>query len=218
MLKAIAMWLGYWVVRGLAATWRFRHEGASPVPAPPHCAGYILAIWHQNLFAGILAQTGRRHVVIISRSRDGDPVSLLCTRLGHCVTRGSSRKGETDKGGREAKDQMIEVLRSGVPGAITVDGPRGPAHVVKPGIIDMARATGLPIVPYLAIASHYWSLKSWDAFRVPRPFSRIDVIYGAPVAVPPDTDYAAFAGLQSRIAGALHDMERAHATGITRAD
>ncbi|MFA5940424.1 MAG: lysophospholipid acyltransferase family protein [Sinimarinibacterium sp.] len=212
----LAAWLGYVVVRALASTYRFRFQGTAPVPAPAGCAAYILAIWHQNLFAGILAQTGRRHVVIVSRSRDGEPVSALCRRLGHHVARGSSKKGDIDKGGKEAKDEMIDMLRAGVPGALTVDGPRGPAHVVKPGIIEMARATGLPIVPYLPLPSRYWALKSWDAFRLPKPFARIDIHYGAPVHVPADTAFAAFAHYQQLVASALDGIEDAPPVGACR--
>lgn len=217
MLKALAVALGYVVVRLLALTYRFRCQGTASIPAPAGCQGYILAIWHQNLFAGILAQTGRKHVVIISRSRDGEPVSELCTRLGHHVSRGSSKKGDIDKGGKQAKDEMIEMLRAGLPGALTVDGPRGPAHVVKPGIIEMARATGLPIIPYVPLPARCWSFRSWDRFRLPKPFSRIDVHYGTPLHVPQDTAFDGFACYQQQIADALDEIERTHWAAAGRA-
>lgn len=208
MLKSTATVLAYLFVRLLASSYRFRF--AMPhTRAPAGCDGYILAIWHQNLFAGILAQAGRPHVVIISRSRDGDPVAYLCKRLGHRVSRGSSRKGTVDKGGKEAKDEMIEALRGGLSGAVTVDGPSGPAFQVKPGIIEMARRSGLPIVPYLAIARRYWSFRSWDAFRLPKPFTRIQVIYGAPLHVPTDTPFEDFGRYQDAIAAALLRLEHA---------
>lgn len=207
MLTSSLTWLGYALVRLLASTCRFRFAGVAPVPAPAGCEGYILAIWHQNLFAGILAQTGRRHVVIISRSRDGDAVSFLCRRLGHTVARGSSKKGSVDKGGKQAKDEMIEVLRSGIPGAVTVDGPRGPVHEVKPGIIEMARLSGLPIVAYAALPARYWSFPSWDAFRLPKPFTRIDIHYGTPLHIPGDTAFEGFAEYQQRIAAELQAIE-----------
>lgn len=210
MLNSLVVSLGYLLVRLLALTYRFRCAGGSAISAPPGCDGYILAIWHQNLFAGILAQTGRKHVVIISRSRDGEPVSELCTRLGHHVSRGSSKKGDIDKGGKQAKDEMIEMLRAGLPGALTVDGPRGPARVVKPGIVEMARATGLPIVPYVPLPARCWSFKSWDQFRLPKPFSRIDVHYGTPLHVPQDTAFDGFASYQQQIADALDEIERTH--------
>jgi lysophospholipid acyltransferase (LPLAT)-like uncharacterized protein len=199
--------LGYWLVRALASTYRFRYAGGRRSPAAP---SYILAIWHQNLFAGILAQTGRSHVVMISRSRDGDAVATLCQRLGHHVARGSSRKRDVDKGGHAAKNEMVDMLQQGLPGALTVDGPRGPAREVKPGIVEIARVTGLPIVPYLALPTRYWTFPSWDAFRLPKPFARIDVHYGAPIQVPADTPFEAFAGVQLRIAAAVDALESAH--------
>jgi len=211
VFKSFALFLGYCIVRLLAATYRFR---AAETGGPRHVAGtqgYVLATWHQNLFAGILAQSARPHCVIVSRSGDGDPVTYLCQRLGHQVVRGSSRRGTRDKGGKQAKDEMIEVLRSGVPGAVTVDGPSGPAHQVKPGIIEMARLAGVPVVPYLTLPRRYWSFPSWDAFRLPKPFTRIDVCYGAPIAVGAELTPAEFEGYLQSLAESLQALEREQA-------
>lgn len=207
-MTKLVLLLGYTLVRLLSLSYRFREPGGAPTATGGQ--GHVLAIWHQNLFAGILAQTGRRHVVIVSRSRDGDPVAFLCQRLGHCVVRGSSKKGGIDKGGKLAKDEMIDVLKSGLPGAVTVDGPRGPAFEVKPGIIEMTRRAGISIVPYLALPARYWSFPSWDAFRLPKPFACIDVHYGAPIAVPADLAFADFPRYQQAVADALQALEHAH--------
>lgn len=203
-MSKLLLVLAYGLVRLL--TWTYRFE----FPVRGTEGGYVLAIWHQNLFAGILAQTGHRHIVIVSRSRDGDPVAYMCLQLGHEVVRGSSKKRGVDKGGKQAKDEMITLLQSGLPGAVTVDGPSGPAHVVKPGIIEMARLAAVPIVPYLAIAQRYWTFNSWDAFRLPKPFTRIKVYYGAPISVPADTDAAEFSAYQQRVAEALQAAQREH--------
>ena len=199
----------YRLVRLLCASYRFRHVNAPVVSGTGAQPGYVLAIWHQNLFAGILAQSQseRTHCVIVSRSRDGDPVTYLCRRLGHEVVRGSSKRDGRDKGGKLAKDEMIERLLAGLPGAVTVDGPRGPAHEVKPGIIEMARLAGVPVVPYLALPKRYWSFPSWDAFRLPKPFTRIDVCYGAPVHVPMTATFDDFPRYQRAIEDALEALE-----------
>ncbi len=211
MLKIPLLLTAYLLVRLLDRTYRYREVAPVATLLPPgHPRRYVLAIWHQNLFSGILAQSGRRHTVIVSRSRDGDPVSFLCERLGHHVVRGSSKKGGRDKGGKEAKDDMIEVLRDGTPGAVTVDGPRGPAVEVKPGIIEMARCSGVPIVPYATLPERYWSFRSWDRFRLPKPFSRINVHYGAPIIVPPDATFESFPQYQQAITDALNAIERDH--------
>lgn len=208
MMNRILFHLGYWVVRLLASTYRFRSAQPPIAPGAGKPQGYVLAIWHQNLFSGILAQCGSRHCVIVSRSRDGDPVSFLCGKLGHEVVRGSSRKKDgRDKGGKLAKDEMIERLRAGLPGAVTVDGPNGPAHEVKPGIIEMARLAGVPVVPYVTLPQRYWSFPSWDAFRLPKPFTHIDVCYGAPIHIPADADFADFPRYQAAITDALLTLE-----------
>lgn len=211
MVRFVMLFLGYVVVRMFALTYRFR-EAVPVAQRLPHDRprSYVLAIWHQNLFSGILAQCGRKHTVIVSRSRDGEPAAFLCQNLGHHVVRGSSRKGEIDKGGKLAQAEMIEVLRSGLPGAVTVDGPRGPAFQVKPGIIEMARLSGVAIVPYATLPTRYWRFNSWDSFRLPKPFSRIDVHYGTPIVVPESTAFEEFPRYQQAIVDALHAIEHEH--------
>jgi lysophospholipid acyltransferase (LPLAT)-like uncharacterized protein len=205
----------YGLIRLLHWTYRFEFHGTPNVEAARRLGrgSYVFAIWHRNLFAGILAQTGTPHTVIVSRSRDGDPVAFLCTRLGHVAVRGSSKKRGVDKGGREAKDEMIERLAAGSPGAITVDGPSGPVHEVKPGIIEMARRAAVPIVPYVTIPSRCWTFNSWDRFRLPKPFAKIFVYYGAPYVIEPATTFEQFGGHQARIAGELMALEDAHQAG-----
>lgn len=123
-------------------------------------------------------------MVIVSKSKDAEPVAFTCANLGHQVARGSSRsKDGRDKGGRKAAEEMTGYLIDGLPGAVTVDGPKGPAKKVKPGIIVMAQKAKLPIVPYAPLARSYWEFNSWDKFRLPKPFSVIDVYYGDPIDV-----------------------------------
>lgn len=208
MLKATLGYLFYCLLRLLGWSYRFRCYGSSNVRPPDANPECLLAIWHQNLLAGILAQAGNNFVVMVSRSRDGDPIGDLCTRLGFTVFRGSSRKGDRDKGGGAAKDRMLELLQTQRLGALTVDGPRGPAKVVKPGIIDIARQSGLPIVPYYPHQSSYWTFnKSWDKFRFPKPFSKVEIVYGEPIYVSADVCDDAFAEYQVKVANAINALE-----------
>jgi len=178
-------WLMYLLVRILAATYRFRYYGLENIEKAKCLSrggNYLLAIWHQNLLQGILGQIGRRHVVIVSKSKDAEAVAFACQKMGHDVARGSSRsKAGVDKGGQAAMEEMILILKTGIPGAITVDGPKGPAKKVKPGIIKMAKDAQIAIVPYAPIATKYWEFNSWDKFRLPKPFSIINVYYGVPL-------------------------------------
>ena len=71
----------------------------------------------------------------------------------------------------------------------------------------MARRAGVPIVPYTVVPARCWTFNSWDRFRLPKPFSRIDVYYGAPHAVPVETTFEGFAEHQKQIAERLQAME-----------
>lgn len=184
----------------LRLSYRFRFVGIENLKKARKLSpnkSYLLAIWHQNLLSGILAQKGVPHVVIVSRSKDAEPVAYTCREFGNIVVRGSSKKGNVDKGGASAKGQMIESLKSGLSGAVTIDGPKGPAKFVKSGIIDMARKSGSVLVPYTTRAESFWSFsKSWDQFHFPKPFSKIIVHYGAPIQITENTDFDDFATIK----------------------
>ena len=79
--------------------------------------------------------------------------------------------------GRYLNDDMSIV--------ITPDGPRGPRYKVQPGAVLLAEATGVPVIPYSVNAPHRWDLKGWDRTQIPKPFSRVEVVIGHPLHVPP---------------------------------
>ena len=72
------------------------------------------------------------------------------------------------------------MLASGRDVVITPDGPRGPAYELGPGIIFLAQKSGAAVVPINMEYSAYWRVKSWDKFILPRPFSKVRVIFGQP--------------------------------------
>jgi lysophospholipid acyltransferase (LPLAT)-like uncharacterized protein len=198
----------YYLVQFFHITYRYRYIGCENLSVARELGqskGYLLGIWHQNLFHGILAQIGKPYVVIVSKSKDAEPVANLCSRMGNVVARGSSRsKDGRDKGGKQAKDEMIEVLKTGVPGAVTIDGPKGPAKEVKPGIIDMAKKSGTPLIPYVPIPERYWTFNSWDKFRLAKPFTKVIIYYGEPLLVSEDSD---FETIKSEFKKSLDEIE-----------
>jgi hypothetical protein len=84
-----------------------------------------------------------------------------------------------------ALKQMIRAIKGRLNLVVTPDGPKGPRAKVRPGVIEVAKLTGAPIVPVSFSASRRRILKSWDAFLVPVPFSRAVYIWGEPMYVPP---------------------------------
>jgi lysophospholipid acyltransferase (LPLAT)-like uncharacterized protein len=113
-----------------------------------------------------------------SKSLDGNIVARWLENNGYVVTRGS-----TSRGGSEALRRMVRQVRLGRNVALTVDGPRGPAHVVQAGVVRLARITNAWILPISFSSSWPLFLRSWDRYLLPKPFSRNVVAYGEPFAV-----------------------------------
>lgn len=149
-------------------------------------ASYAIASWHQNLFSGITSLFGKKICLMVSPSLDGELISWAAKRCNLDTIRGSSSGG-----GRSAILKMFRYIKQGGKVAITVDGPKGPAHVVKPGILYLAHKTKIPILPMAAVAEKYWTLnKTWDQFRIPKPFTKVRVFFDEPIMIQKKEDIA----------------------------
>ncbi len=133
----------------------------------------IIAFWHGELlmlpFLYRKIRTIPNIFVIISEHFDGELIATLQGYFGFKTIRGSKSKS-----GTRVLIQALSKLNKGSDVAITPDGPRGPYHSVADGIVAIAQKTGVNIVVFHTIPSRYWELKTWDRFRIPKPFSRID--------------------------------------------
>lgn len=201
------------LIRLLKASCRYQIHGEENLPPPPDArnGGFVMAFWHQNLVGAILGESGRRNfTTMISRSRDGDLISYVVEKLGHRPARGSSAKGARDKGGKKAHDELVELLIEGYPGGVTVDGPTGPLYKVKSGVVTMAQSAQVPVIPYYAIATRYWSLPSWDRIRLPKPFSTVHIYYGEPIPVPSELSAEDLVRFRERIKQVLDQFEQRH--------
>jgi lysophospholipid acyltransferase (LPLAT)-like uncharacterized protein len=149
--------------------------------------GIIFCSWHQ-LFLPLIRHFGGYGknypaTIMISQSRDGDIIANIARRFGWQVVRGS-----TSKGGVEALRQMITQLQEKRLGAHILDGPRGPAGVAKPGIVTLAQESNSLVVPIYVEPTTAWFFRSWDRMFLPKPFSRVRVIFGRPVSMPKAAD------------------------------
>jgi lysophospholipid acyltransferase (LPLAT)-like uncharacterized protein len=102
----------------------------------------IIAFWHSRQLMMPLTYRGSAAHILISQHRDGEIIARVVERFGFRAVRGSSTRG-----GVEALRELIRLGRSGVDLVVTPDGPKGPAQIVKMGVIQLARASKLPIVP-----------------------------------------------------------------------
>ncbi len=139
--------------------------------------GVIFALWHDELFAPIDRHKNQEIFVLVSESRDGELMSNILKRFGYLTIRGSSTRG-----GVKALKQILLTLKDSPKDiAITVDGPLGPRHIVKQGIIYIAWKLKRPIVPLRTYCSFKKVFSSsWDGFQLPLPFSRCSIVYGFP--------------------------------------
>lgn len=139
----------------------------------------IYAFWHGRQFLLFHSHRNTGVVINASESRDGEIQAGILKRFGFAVVRGSSkRKGE------RALLGLIDGLRKGKNIAVAVDGPRGPLHEAKQGVLYVAGKLNKPIVPVITSAKRYWILeKVWDKYLLPMPFTTGVVIYGEPITV-----------------------------------
>lgn len=142
----------------------------------------IMAFWHDRAVMMPIAYRGHKLCIMNSQHRDGEIATRALARWGIRSVRGSATRG-----GVAGFMQLVNAFRDGYDLAVVPDGPRGPRHVVKPGIIHLARATGAPIVPVTYAATRKRHLRSWDRLVIPLPFARVLYLAGEPLEVPRNT-------------------------------
>lgn len=150
---------------------RLWHDGTS----------VIVCFWHGRLLAMPFASAGRPAKVLISRHGDGEFIARVMSYFGLGAVRGSYRKASVS-----ALREILSELKQGTTIGITPDGPKGPRHQVKAGIMELAKLTRSPIVPVTYGASRKKVFSSWDRFVLPYPFSRILFVWGDPIYVAAD--------------------------------
>jgi hypothetical protein len=141
----------------------------------------LYTLWHGRMFLTLLAHRREGIVTMASRSKDGEVIAQWLERNGFAVVRGS-----TTRGGGQALREMVRHVRGGRHSALTVDGPKGPARVVQPGIVQLARLTGGWILPITSSSAKPRFLASWDRYLMPLPFSKNVVAYGEPFSIGSD--------------------------------
>jgi lysophospholipid acyltransferase (LPLAT)-like uncharacterized protein len=178
-LEPIAFPLAVGAIRLLAATWRVRvRHGENLMAARESGRPVLFALWHSRILPLLFHHRGEGVVMLISRHRDGGYLARLGSQWGYGAVRGSSGRG-----GEAGLLALVRALGTRGEGAITPDGPRGPAERVKPGAVAAAQHAGAVLVPVAARAARAWWFSSWDRFCLPQPFTRVELIYGLPFTV-----------------------------------
>jgi lysophospholipid acyltransferase (LPLAT)-like uncharacterized protein len=143
----------------------------------------LFALWHDRLALAPFAlvsyiEHASKVYAAISKSSDGDWVQGVMDQYPNTI---SIRIAHNQR--QKAFGIFIDCLKNNHPALLmTPDGPRGPAYKVKPGIIVAAKETGAPIISFNWNGPHY-KLSSWDHFRIPKPFSKIDLYFSKPLTL-----------------------------------
>jgi len=141
----------------------------------------IILIWHGRIFFAPYFFRRRGIMPLVSPSEDGEIIAQIVARWGYKTLRGSSSHSII-----KAWNEMKRELEKGGELIIVPDGPRGPGREMKSGAVKLAKETGAYLVPFTFSSSKRKTLKSWDSFLIPRPFSRFVAMYGNPISVEPN--------------------------------
>ena len=182
-------WLPYliaysakYVIRLLLRTCRIRIHGLETFVSTANSTPCILMLWHDKLV--IISEIINTYTsdfictAFISKSRDGDPLALIT----QSYARGRVLR-VPHNARHKALSKMIDLLKDKKSViVITPDGPRGPSHIIKPGIVMAAQESSATIIPFSWNASRFWQLNTWDKMQIPKPFTTLHVTFGSPIA------------------------------------
>ena len=171
--------IGAAAIRGVARSMRYEIRGYEALDGLYREGRHIiLAFWHAQQLMIPIGYRGTGSHVLISQHGDGEIIARIIARFGHEAVRGSSTRG-----GAGALRALIKLGRSGRDVVVTPDGPKGPRRIAKLGVIHLAKATGLPIVP-LAFAcskknSSRAGIATWSRIRFPEGYFSTEVHSGS---------------------------------------
>ena len=172
----------------------------------------IFAMWHSDQCSlhGIPFKKRKKVNILISKSGDGEVIARVVQRWGFSTIRGSKDKGTRKKGGVRATMEMIEKVNEGQNVAIMVDGPAGPLHEIKNGVIKVAKHTGGAIIPMVWYSPDKTLVKfpTWDKFKIPLGFTKIVNLYGEPIYVPENSTLEEDNAIKEKLKQALFDLEK----------
>ncbi|MEW5978344.1 MAG: lysophospholipid acyltransferase family protein [Acidobacteriota bacterium] len=173
-----------WTVSAIGRTLRWESRGDEHLSSIYQAGNRaIFTFWHGRIFPATWYWRQRGIVVMTSQNFDGEYIARCIQSQGYGAARGSSSRG-----GLKALAEMARHLREGRDVAFTIDGPRGPRYVVKPGPILLAKRTGDAVFCFHISLQWKIRLKTWDETQIPLPFSRALMLKAPPIYVPRDAD------------------------------
>jgi lysophospholipid acyltransferase (LPLAT)-like uncharacterized protein len=189
-------WAGYLLVRLIGATLHYKAFLEPGCVADSYGAGppAIWCFWHRAVIPATYRFRNKGLAVMTSRSFDGEYIARIIQKLGFAAVRGSSSRGAVG-----ALIGMRQQLEQGHGVVFTIDGPRGPRYVAKPGPVLLAKKTGVSINCFYVAVERAWILNSWDRMIIPKPFSKAMIYGSGPMYVPADATGAQMTALHQQM-------------------
>jgi lysophospholipid acyltransferase (LPLAT)-like uncharacterized protein len=175
----------YSLIRILGPTLRYEVLGWHHADAV-HASGkrIIWAFWHRIIIPIVWWHRNHGVVVMNTTAFDGQWTRKVIEWLGFGTAQGSSSRG-----GLRGLAVMARRLEEGLDCAFTIDGPRGPRFIAKPGPVMLARKTGCPVMVFhIGVNRGKTFQKTWDHFLLPMPFARAVILFAPPIYVSADAD------------------------------
>ncbi len=162
---------------------RICHYDRAADPARPEYNEHVIYVFWHEYIGVVLPRWGHTPITVLcSHHKDGEIVNQASLALGLHIVRGSSNRG-----GSSAIRQMKQNAKfSSI--AVTPDGPRGPRREMAIGPVYLSSLLKMPIVPIGVGISNVHRLDTWDQFAIPRPLSRIRMIFAPKVRIPAKLD------------------------------
>lgn len=204
-LVPVLVWLLY---RAISSTWHVTND--EPELLKKYLAEktpVIFAHWHGDEILLLSLISRYRIATISSNSIDGDMMSRLIHLVGGKTSRGSSTRG-----GVGALKGLIRLVRAGYNSSFAVDGPKGPIHVVKPGVFELSRTLGGSVFACGASCDRAWKFpRSWNQTYFPKPFARVFISWEGPIGPISRESDPRDAALALQLKDALHRSAAASA-------
>jgi lysophospholipid acyltransferase (LPLAT)-like uncharacterized protein len=201
-----ASWIGYAAIGLIGQSMKWEIFGWEHYEAAKRMGRTIIfTFWHREIFSATWFWRKRDIVVMTSRNFDGEYIARIIRKHGYGAARGSSSRGAIS-----ALKEMIGAVRQGRDTAFTIDGPRGPRSVAKPGAVLLAKATGAVILCFhIEPKCAGVFRKSWDQTQIPRPFSRAAIFIAPPIVISRDADAAVQTAKLAEVQSALDELGHA---------
>ena len=193
--------VGYWISKIIYKTMKVKIEKSSNYNENEN---YVYAFWHDTIYLPMVNMTknGGKIANLVSPSKDGQIIATMLENYGYKIIRGSSNKNNV----RSLIQLIREIKKNSYSGGFAVDGPRGPRHKSKAGVVYTAQKSGKAIIPLGGAFSKKWIFeKAWDKLQFPKPFSKAFYIIGEPIIVPKDADVAEY---QEKLDNILNELNK----------